>query len=155
MRDGPGDRVKFNGERAASMLIDAMALGDVMAADKWQCSERTLRNHRARLATDADFAALFREKKSAADREWSEGLANGIRAGVEFLTRAAQEANPKDPEAIRSVAGGLKILADVAMTSKMLDVRLARFTGAQVPQPGSTGATASTGDESRATDSVH
>ncbi|HSN29412.1 MAG TPA: hypothetical protein VLT45_24145, partial [Kofleriaceae bacterium] len=61
---------------------------------------------------------------SAADKDWAKGLSTAIRGQIEFLNRAAQDADPKNPEAIKAVTGALDTLADVALTKRMLDARL-------------------------------
>lgn len=52
----------FNQQRAAEVLKDALALGDRKTAEKWGCTEKTVRNYRERLKTDADFSAFFHAK---------------------------------------------------------------------------------------------
>lgn len=108
----------FVGERAARVLLDAMLFGDRLAAEKWQVSERTVRNHRGRLDTDKEFAALFLRLKSAAERDWRvvrlRFLRNSI-AKLEALVESAEK-----PESIRDVADAIRIIGELQLASEAL-----------------------------------
>lgn len=120
---------KFNAERAARILAHAAMVGDKRAADENKVTVRTLQNWRKRLSDDPNFSQLFADKKAAVESDWADSLAGAIRKAIDFLGRAAEEANVGDPDVIRSVAGGLKILTDVATTRRVLDARLAGKVG--------------------------
>lgn len=114
----------FNYERAAVALVEAAYYGDGPAAKRYRLSERSIRNYRKRLENDIDLAALFLIKKQQFEDGWAEELPGAIRAAIRFLGKAANAADPCDHQAIHSVAGALKILADVTLTKKVLDARL-------------------------------
>lgn len=117
----------FNHELAATVLVEAIYIGDRQAAQKYGVSERTIRNWRKRLADDPHFAAFFQHKKSASERDWGADLIPAIRASIEFVQRAARELDTANPEAVHAVAGALKILTEVALTREVIDARLARL----------------------------
>lgn len=57
---------QFDYQKAARVLVDAVAHGDRHAADKWQVSTRTVANYRQRLIDDALFAQVFRAQSHSA-----------------------------------------------------------------------------------------
>jgi hypothetical protein len=68
-------------------------------------------------------------KKLSADREWAKEIPEAMGVSIDFLKKAALEANPKDPAVIHSIAGSLKMLSEVAATWKVLDARLSKNAG--------------------------
>lgn len=62
--------MKLNVPRAAKILVDAEAMGDARAADKWKVDVRTIERYRARLQTDRDLSDAFAEKSREAERAW-------------------------------------------------------------------------------------
>jgi hypothetical protein len=121
----------FNYELAATVLVDAIYRGDEAAAQAYGVSTRSIRRWRERLHTDPRLATFVQTKREVAERNWSDSLAGAIRAGVEFLQRAARELDPANPEAVHAAAGALKILTEIAMTREVLSARLARSSGDQ------------------------
>jgi hypothetical protein len=115
---------KFNYERAAVVLVEAAYYGDKAASERNGVTERTVRNYRERLNEDTELSASFLIKKQLFDESWADELPGAIRAGIQFLARAAREADPRDAQTIYSMAGALKILADVTLTKRVLDARL-------------------------------
>jgi hypothetical protein len=122
----------FNADRAARILVEATMskLTDEEFAKRHGISDRTLRNWRSRLAEDDEFAELFLSLKSKAVDKWAGSLSSAIRSSIEFLAQAAKDCSTSDPASVHSIAGALKILADVAMTQQALD---ARFAGQHRP----------------------
>jgi len=57
---------QFDYQKAARVLVDAVAHGDRHAADKWQVSQRTVANYRQRLIDDELFAQVFRAQSHSA-----------------------------------------------------------------------------------------
>ena len=117
---------KFNPERAAAILLEAMLTSDKAAVENHGITARTLFNWRERLYSDSTFSDIFRHKKDAAERDWASSLAPAIRDGIDFLARAGREANHKDPEVIHAIAGALKILTTTATKKEVLDATLNR-----------------------------
>ncbi|MEL6225282.1 MAG: hypothetical protein AAFR31_21855 [Cyanobacteria bacterium J06627_8] len=115
----------FNYERAACALVDAILMGDRAAAEKYEVTYRSIQEWRARLSTDPKLVQLFQEKKQIQDAAWGDEIPNAIASGIKFLTRAAQECKPDDPDAVHAIAGYIKILSEISMTRKVIDARLA------------------------------
>jgi hypothetical protein len=114
---------RFNYERAATALVEAAYLGDVEAAEKHGVTTRSIRRWRDRLDDDRKLSALVRVKRKKAEEDWAKELSTSIRAAINFLARASQNANVKDPETIEAVTAALEVLTSVAMTKRVLDER--------------------------------
>ena len=119
----------FDYDRAATILIEAAYYGDQKTAARWDISERTIYRYRERLGRDDKLSDFVKRKKAAFERGWADELPSSIRAGIDYLKRAAQSADASNPEAIHAVAGALKIQTEVALTKDVLDARLARERG--------------------------
>ena len=118
---------KFKPHLAAVTLVEAAYRGDDEAAERWGVTTRTIMNWRARLDEDVEFSAIFAHKKEQFEAGWRDELGLALRAGIDFLKRAAQEADPRKADVIFSVAGAVKILADVNASMDILDARLTEF----------------------------
>jgi transposase-like protein len=117
-------------ERIAEILIDAyISRDDRKTAERYGITDRTLRNWRKQLETDAELSALFREKKSRASEGWANEVPGALRAAVGFIRTAAEKGDPTDPAMLHSVAGAMKLLSEVSATWKLLDARMARSAG--------------------------
>lgn len=119
----------FDYDRAAAILVEAAYYGDQKAAQRWDISERTIYNYRKRAKTDEKLSDLFKSKRATFERSWADELPGSIKAGIDFLKRAAQSADHNNPDVIHAIAGALKIQAGVAVTKDILDARLARERG--------------------------
>ncbi|MCC6649093.1 MAG: hypothetical protein IT374_26430 [Polyangiaceae bacterium] len=120
-------------ERVATVLVEASLQGDKKTSERYDITTRTLQNWRNRLSQDVELSRLFAAKKKLATEEWASGLAPAIRGAIDFLHRATNDADVKDPAVIHAIAGALKILSGVAVTSRVLDARLARSAGGARP----------------------
>ena len=127
-------QTKFKPELAATVLIEAAYTTDEKAAEKFGVSIRSLPNWRNKLESDQAFATIFHYKKEQFEAGWAQDLPIAIKAAIEFLKRSAQEADHKKPDVIYSIAGGLKILADIQTTKDLLDARLAELSGSKTTQ---------------------
>ena len=114
----------FNQERAAKALVDAILMGDQDAAKKYGVSLRTIENWRSRLDTDRHFAAFFQNLRQAKDENWAVELPAALASCIDFLKRAGQEADAKNPDAIAAIASAAETLADMALTQKVVDERI-------------------------------
>jgi hypothetical protein len=142
----------FNGERASRILLDAMLYGDASAAAKWKVSERTVRNHRARLDTDGDFAALFLKRKTAADSDWRVVRLHFLRksiAKLEVLVVAAST-----PASIRDVAEAIRVIGELQLASDVLGEE-PRAGDANARPGGPAGTPPSIDDDGDDAESVH
>lgn len=112
-------------ERAARALVQAALEGDAKASATEGITIRSIRRYRQRLEGDELLSRLVREKLYLAEREWAHKLAPAIRSALDFIARAGQQANPRDPNAIHAMAGALKLVTEAEVTKKVIDARLA------------------------------
>lgn len=116
----------FDYERAARALANAAFTNDTTAANDEGITIRTLQRYRKRLDADGTLSQLVAQKKAALEREWASKIAPALRSALDFLTRAGQEADPRDPEAIHAIAGAFKLVNEGALAKAVIDVRLAQ-----------------------------
>jgi len=105
----------YDPDRAALILVDAMALGDRSASRKWGVSTRTVERYRARMSSDPALADLVREKKRGTERELAEMRIAFMREALSVLSEKIRSAN------VRSVAGALKIVGELHQTSMVIE----------------------------------
>jgi hypothetical protein len=119
---------RIDRERAANILVDAFQLGDLKAAKKWGITDRTLRNYRARLASDASLSAIFRDKMAAADRSWHADRTRTLRILMSRMVALAQTETDLDKlsRAVKEVGG-----VDVAVSA----LNVGDSADSQVPEP--------------------
>lgn len=121
----------LNRELAAAVLIEAVFTTDADACAKFGISLRSLQNYRKLLHSDTELAAIFATKKVLFDRAWADDLLRALKNAAMFLVEATTEARNNitaqtTPEMIAAVAGALKLCADIHLTSKVLDARIAQ-----------------------------
>lgn len=119
----------FNYERAAAALVDALLTNDRAAAEKYGVSRKSIEGWRLRLAEDDVLREFFANKKAEQDRAWANEIPAALASCIDFLRRAANECDPRDPDAVHAVAGALKIMAEVVMVREIVDARLAGDSG--------------------------
>ena len=112
--------------RAAMALATASVIGDKRAAERHMCSVRSLQRWRANCETDDTLAAAVALKRSELIDAWADELPEAILAAVDFLRRAATDADTRCPDAIHAVAGAMKLLSDTATMQRALDARCPR-----------------------------
>jgi hypothetical protein len=120
--------MKFDPEFAATVLLEALFTSDRKACEKYNITDRTLRNYRARLNSDADFSALFQKKKALLDRAWADDLTATARKAARFIGSVAESDDPglrRNPVMVHAMAGALKICVDAYLTNRVIDARLA------------------------------
>lgn len=114
-------------DRVALILVEALFLGNVRAAEKWGITDRTIRNYRSRLKDDTALSDCFRMKKAEYEQNWVSDIPAAIKVGTQFLIKAFQEADHTQPEVIHAVAGAMKILAEIGLTKELIDVKLGKL----------------------------
>jgi hypothetical protein len=100
----------FHHEKAASVLAESALYGDKVTAEKWGITTKTIRNYRAKLATDSQLSVIFQLKRQQLENIWVTELPLALKASIDFLMRATQSADPKDPESIKAITEALKVL---------------------------------------------
>lgn len=115
----------FKRELAAVILAEAEFATDLEVAKRHGVSNNTICNWRRRLETDPNLAKLFDIKRTEFSKKWADKASPAIQASINFLAAAAKHHLAKknfSREEIHAVAGGLKIMAEIALTKQVLDV---------------------------------
>jgi hypothetical protein len=93
---------------------------------------KSLHRYRARLSGDGELSKelsrVVCEKKTISDLGWAAEIPSMLQAGIAFLRRAATEASVTDPDVIHSIAGAVKIVAEVQAMRDVLDARILEQT---------------------------
>lgn len=137
-----------NKEFAATVLVEAIYTTDEKACKKFGVSDRTLRRWRKALATDPVLSGFVHTKKAAFDREWAQELPIALRKAIRVIGEIADAisdnaAMKRNPNVIVAVAGAIKICAEVHLTGRVIDARIAdrdRETGTVSGEVSSAGA---------------
>jgi len=108
-----------NPDRAAKILVDAAAMGDRKAAERWKVSERTVRNYRAALSTDEKLAATFTETAHEAERSWHLIRNRFLRDVTEHLRELCLKAEPGQ---IKDVREAIKDIGELDLAREALGV---------------------------------
>ena len=122
----------LNKELAAEVLLTAIFTTDEEACQKYGVSLRSLQRWRRQLADgDPELAGCVATKKAAFDAAWAESLPVALARGVKALERCFTEiySDPracKNPIVLHALAGAFRIVAEVQLTSTVIDSRLAR-----------------------------
>lgn len=114
----------INKELAATVLIEAAYTTDEKACEKFGVSIRSLQRWRKALTTDAALAGFVATKKKAFDDAWADQMPKALRKCLEFIERACEQADPRNPAVIESINGAIKIIADAQATGKFIDARI-------------------------------
>lgn len=133
---------RFNRDRAANALADALVMGEADAAKRNGITERTLRNYKARLPNDPELSALFQKKKAVVDElRDREREAWGVERRM-FLTKAIKKLGEivekaDSVEHIHAIAGAVKIVGELDITKSALgdDEPASAFEGGEAPPP--------------------
>lgn len=119
-----------NPEYMAVVLLEAIYSGDDAALKKFGVSLRTLQRWRKQLQSDDGLASFVATKKAELDSRWAESLPAALRNSIEFISEASarSKADPdsyQNPVLVQSIAGAMKLCADVYYTGKIIDARIA------------------------------
>ena len=110
---------RLDRDRAAKILVDATAMGDRKAAEKWKVTERTIRNYRKALGTDPELSASFRENAEEAERSWHLIRNRFLRDVTEHLRDLCLKAKP---EQIKDVREAIKDIGELDLAREALGV---------------------------------
>lgn len=135
--------MKLNIDRAAKILVDAEAMGDKKAAEKWEVDERTVRNHRRRLQSVPELASAFNEKSAEAERVWHLVRNRFLRDVTEHLRNLCLKA---DASQIGDVRQAIKDIGELELAREALGV------GVRDHQPRPTASEAPSGETGEADD---
>ena len=119
---------RFDHDKAARIVAEAVAIGDKAACAKHHIALRTLQSYRKRLESDPQLAQACADKKAIVEADWAARLPGALAACVDWIHDNLPKLKAK-PESLHAVAGAMKLLADTGLQKQLLDVRLARATG--------------------------
>lgn len=108
--------MQLDRERMAWVLLDALSLGDNVAARKWKLCARTVQRYRERMRIDPELSSVVAEKAAGVEVELA-----SLR--VRFLRKALRELETKitAPEAtVYEIAGAVKIVGELHQVSEAL-----------------------------------
>lgn len=109
----------FDRERAARVLVDAVLLGDKKASQRWQVTERTIGNYRARLKSDEALSELYERIGREAERNWHLVRNRFLRDVTEHLRELCLKAGP---DQIKDVREAIKDIGELDITQRALNV---------------------------------
>jgi hypothetical protein len=115
---------QYSDDMIARILVEAAYNGDEPTCHKYGISDRTLRRWKASLSENVQLSENVRLKKAEMDRNWADDAPLTIKAGMEFIAKAAQEGNAKNPDMVHAVAGGIKIVSEIMAVREYLDAKL-------------------------------
>jgi hypothetical protein len=118
-------RTPVSQEKMVEILADATIMTDAQAAEKHGVSVRTVRLYRSRIGTDTPLAAQLQYKINEQDRSWSAEIPRALKASINFLLKAAQDGDHRDPKTIAEVTIAMRTLSEIAMVRDVLKERLA------------------------------
>jgi transposase-like protein len=122
----------LNKELAAEVLLTAIFTTDEQACQKYGVSLRSLQRWRRQLADgDPELAGSVATKKAAFNVAWAENLPAALARGVQALEKCFTEIHSdprlcKNPVVLHALAGAFRIVAEVQLTSTMIDARLGK-----------------------------
>jgi hypothetical protein len=111
--------IRFNRDRAARILVDAITLGDKTAADRHQVSEKTIQRYRERAKGDAELSALVRSHGREAEHGWHFARARFLRKTLAKLEAMVDAATREDFE---HVIDALKAAGELDLATEALGV---------------------------------
>lgn len=108
----------FNRERAARILVDAIAFGDRTACQRWKISEKTLVRYRARLKTDPELSELVRAKGEKADRDWAQARLQSLQKALTKADELVEKASK--PEHLGAVTEHIRVVGELDIAARVL-----------------------------------
>lgn len=120
----------LNKELAAEVLLTAIFTTDEQACQKYGVSLRTLQRWRRKFVDgDPELAGCVATKKAAFDAVWAESLPAALARGIKALEKCFTEIHSdpracKNPVVLHALAGAFRIVAEVHLTSKVIDSRI-------------------------------
>lgn len=116
-------RKKFEKEKIAQVLVEAMFADIHDVANKYNIAVRTIERWRDMVEIDAELSQLIELKKRVFQRRWVEEAGAFISQGFKYLHEAANSPN-MGPEMVHAIAGAMKIASEIVTIREVLDARL-------------------------------
>lgn len=106
----------MDNNKVAQVLVDAAFTNDQLAAAKWGVTDRTVRRYRVAMVKDEGLRSQYRKLMKLRLDEWADEIPVTLIAAMDFIRRAAKEADPSNPEAINAISNAFAKLAEVRLT---------------------------------------
>lgn len=124
---------KFNHDRAAMVLSDALVMGDRASAEKWKLTVRSVQKYRERLEKDEQLRIKVKELQQKQEENWASEIPAVLTEAMSFFKKAFTD-NTHDtgihcPETIEALTGALETLADIELTRSIVSQRLSDAEG--------------------------
>jgi len=116
-------RKKFEKEKIAQIIAEAIFTNVRDTANKYGIAERTIERWRDKVSIDAELSALVEVKKRAFQRRWVDEAGAFISQGFKYLHEAANSPN-LSAEMVHAIAGAMKIASEIVTIREVLDARL-------------------------------
>jgi glutaminase len=125
---------KFNHDRAAMVLSDALVMGDRLAAEKWQLTVRSVQKYRERLEKDEQLRIKVKELQQKQEDNWANQIPAVLTEAMCFFKAAFVDnlnngEGTNKPETIAALTGALETLADIELTRSIVSQRLSDAEG--------------------------
>lgn len=109
---------------AAKLLVDCTILGDKGACAKHKVHFNSLKHCKNRLDREPELKARVLYYQAKLDNEWASDIPKAIKRVIAFISRAADEADPQDPEAIKALVEAANKLAGIEAAKYVLNMRI-------------------------------
>lgn len=116
-------RKKFDKEKIAQILVEAIFTNVRDTANKYGIAERTIERWRDKVEIDTELSKLVEIKKHAFQRRWVDEAGAFISQGFKYLHEAANSPN-LSPDMVHAIAGAMKIASEIVTIREVLDARL-------------------------------
>lgn len=116
--------IRFDLERKAQVIVEAVTLGNKAASQRNSLSERTVRRYIREVEKNPELSRIVQTKKRLVEENWVAQIDGAILAGINYLERSSLEL-PVTPEGTHAVAGAIKLLSEVKIRHQLVDIRIA------------------------------
>lgn len=116
----------YDDDTKAMIVAESYAITPKESKAKWGVTISTVQAWRRRAKTNKAFGLLVARKQAEYRRDLTDATAAAIRASLDYIKRAAQEAPTDDPKVIRSIAGALKMAGEFGLASEITYSRLGK-----------------------------
>jgi hypothetical protein len=117
-------------ELIATVIIEALYTSDERACKKYGISTKSLQRYRKDLTTDVELSSIVRTKQELLNNSWADSLKFTLSKGIRVLADCFESisADPlysKNPEIVKSIADAIERCADVELTGRLINARIA------------------------------
>lgn len=96
-----------------TIVLESKFLGIQRTSESYGVDRKTIYLWRERVRTEPALKDLYLSKVAVANSDFSEQISDTLRSQLDYLQRAAQEADPSDRTMVRAIAGALKMVGEL------------------------------------------